>query len=374
MKNILIVIPSLTLWWWAEKVAVDIGDFLWEDLNIFYYTFHEDIHKYPHRWKYYSLKQKSGSSLLKIFMFPVNSFLLYRFCRKNKIDVIISHMERANIISILASIFLPQVKQISVVHSFKYSLQIFNKILIKIFYKYSDKVVSVSGWVEDMLKQNFQLKNTILIYNSFDIEHTRSLSHHDIEPQDASLFNQNIYSYISIWKLRDAKAQDRLIDAFSHVHMQDTHTQLIILWEWPYQKQLEKKIREKNLKESVKLIWIRENIFPYLKHSDCFVFSSKWEWFGIVLVEALASWLSVVSTDCLCGPREILAPEVTLWENIEYPYVWKYGILESNSDFDSRSFAKSMIDIKEWKFTFEPGGYNMFDRKNILQKWAELIW
>jgi glycosyltransferase involved in cell wall biosynthesis len=43
-----------------------------------------------------------------------------------------------------------------------------------------------------------------------------------------------------------------------------------------------------------------------MKEADVFVLSSKWEGFGNVLVEALASGCQVVSTNCQSGPSEIL--------------------------------------------------------------------
>ena len=65
-------------------------------------------------------------------------------------------------------------------------------------------------------------------------------------------------------------------------------------------------INENNLKRLIKIINYKKNPFPYLKKSNLFVLSSKYEGLPNVLLEALTLKKFIVSSNCPTGPSEIL--------------------------------------------------------------------
>ena len=131
------------------------------------------------------------------------------------------------------------------------------------------------------------------------------LSHEELPANYKELFNGDYFNFINVGRLTQQKGQWFLIRSFRKVVNQHENARLFILGEGKLKKELEDLINKLNLKENVFLLNIQENVFPFLKSSDCFIFSSLWEGLPIVLIEALSMNLPIISTDCKTGPRKI---------------------------------------------------------------------
>ena len=96
-----------------------------------------------------------------------------------------------------------------------------------------------------------------------------------------------------------------LFKAFADV-VQRKPARLIVFGEGGLRNEYEQIIQRLGISEFVSLPGFTDNLPAELKKADCFVVSSKVESFSVVLVEALAAGVPVVSTNCPYGPSEIL--------------------------------------------------------------------
>jgi glycosyltransferase involved in cell wall biosynthesis len=70
--------------------------------------------------------------------------------------------------------------------------------------------------------------------------------------------------------------------------------------------ELEALVRSLGVAKDVDLPGFTRNPFAYLSHASVFALSSAWEALPTVLIEALATGIPIVATDCPYGPSEIL--------------------------------------------------------------------
>jgi glycosyltransferase involved in cell wall biosynthesis len=96
-----------------------------------------------------------------------------------------------------------------------------------------------------------------------------------------------------------------LIKAFARVR-EDRPCRLLIAGDGPQRSALETLVNDLALRNDILLPGHLADLPAWMRQAALFVLSSAWEGFGNVLVEAMAIGTPVVSTDCRCGPRQIL--------------------------------------------------------------------
>ncbi|MEL6579599.1 MAG: glycosyltransferase [Cyanobacteria bacterium J06621_12] len=267
----------------------------------------------------------------------INSILpLIRYLRNNRPRVLISHLNHANVIALIANyLSRTNIPVVVVAHNTLSVARITQpqgkvvKPIMKWLYPHASAVATVSlAAARDMEVELGLASNSVrTIYNP--IVDDRLFSQAQEATAEEWLQPNSPPVYVSIGRLTEQKDFATLLHSFARVR-QKIDARLIILGEGELRPQLTDLIQQLGIGEAVSLPGFVKNPYPYLKSASAFVLSSRWEGLPTVLVEAMACGCSVIATDCPSGPLEILDKG-------------KYGTLVPIGDVSA--LAEAMIQV-----------------------------
>lgn len=335
-------------------------------------------------------------NLFQEFLYaPLQYIFLRRLLKKEKMDVIISFMERANIFNLT----LPgNHLRILTVHnylkrSFKESgvlRRIFNKIFYTLFIKRADRVLCVSRASMDDFLNTFPIESSKLgvIYNPCNVEQLLSLVSEPIEDSYRKLFEGNVI--INAGRFKKQKGQWYLIRAFKKVLDNIPDVRLIFLGDGKLQGYAETLANELGIKDKVHFLGYQKNPLKFMSRATVFAFPSLWEGYPVALVEALICKVPIVSADCKSGPRELLAPSTDFSYTATGIEQGEYGILTPPFDGkfkgadDALTEQESMLAEalimalrdNSLRQHYKQVGYqraNDFRTDRIIEKWMDIL-
>lgn len=144
---------------------------------------------------------------------------------------------------------------------------------------------------------------------------------------------------LSVGRFTNQKNFDFLIRCFYKISQEFRDLNLIIIGEGEKNNYYKNLILANNLEKKVFLLDYKKNIFKYMNKASCLVSTSLWEDPGFVMVEAAALNLSVISSDCPSGPKEILL-------NGQAGYLFK----SNNSDNFIKIFREFYLEEKKLNY------------------------
>ncbi|MFW5888116.1 MAG: glycosyltransferase [Patescibacteria group bacterium] len=380
-KNIAIVINSLRLGGGAERVAATIGS----ELNrrgypVHFLVFKDAENKYEYCGNYVNIGEgikikNSFSAFLAIFR---RARRIKKYCKQNDISIAIGFMEEANFAIIISKrVFGNKAKIIASIRNNPAFKKTGARKIIKFLYPKADKVIANSRKVEQILRDDFGINNTSTIYNPINMDKISQLKDEPLPPQEQEIFDSGSV-FINIGRLHEQKGQKYLIRAFKQVVDHKKDSKLVIIGEGELKNELHNLIRELNLENNVFLLGRKDNVYKYLARSNCFVLSSLWEGLPNTLIEALAVGLPAISTDCPTGPREIIAPELSVKEDINYPYRNNRGILlptfnTGEEQDNEKKLGQEMIRVADSEIKKKEIDLKDFKLDSIIGQWEEII-
>ena len=167
-----------------------------------------------------------------------------------------------------------------------------------------DKIICPADYILNELADHFGLPRhkMLRIYNPVAAETIRQRAQAGANPYTGS--GPHI---IAAGRLSKQKGFDLLLEAMALVRKRVPGAHLTFLGEGPLDSELKAQTERLGLTDAVCFAGFQSNPYPYFKHADVFVLSSRYEGMPSVLLEALALGTFVVATDCPGGVREVLA-------------------------------------------------------------------
>ena len=173
-----------------------------------------------------------------------------------------------------------------------------------------DKIIAICKEMNEEIKELYPFLSSEIeyIYNPLDCNNIIEQGNENIEKMtsyEKELIERDYFLAVSRLDT-DQKDFKTLIEGYSILKNKGIKEKLYIIGEGNGRVKIEKMIEEKNLGEDVILLGEKKNPYVWMKHSKLFIHSSKYEGFGVVLLEALMMDKFIVSSNCPTGPTEIL--------------------------------------------------------------------
>ena len=226
-----------------------------------------------------------------------------RYVKKQNFDYIIDIRFRERILQeyLIAKFIYNKSETIYTIHSSK--LEVYlpkSKFWANLIYAKSSKIIALTNRMTQAVRGRYpKLLNVITIPNAVDLERIQSASKESINLNFDYIIGSGIYD-------DNTKQFDKLIKAYAKSSLKSKKVHLVILGRGKLLENLKGIAEANDVSDLVHFLGYTDNPFKFFSKAKYFVLSSLFEGFPMVLLEALASNIPVISFDCPTGPGEII--------------------------------------------------------------------
>lgn len=218
-------------------------------------------------------------------------------------------------------------------------------------YRKFNMVIAVSENLKQKYVNIINENNIQCIYNPLNPKRF-------IKKSSVNKLENNIFNIISVGRLSWEKGFDRLIKSIYGIPLEVRHKfHLTIIGDGSERKKLENMIQTLGLSDTVTLVGFVENPFWYYGAADLLLLPSRFEGFGLVLLEAMVYNIPIIATET-AGTKEVLGNG-------------DFGLLLPNSDHAFDNIIEYAVEnIGEMKKFVEkyPAALANYDPQKIILK------
>lgn len=176
------------------------------------------------------------------------------------------------------------------------------------FYSNHDMVICQSKDMFNDLVENFAFPRdkALIIHNPIDVAYVKRASLEDISEIDMlkSGLDSQLIQLVAAGRLVEQKGFDLAIEAMAL--LDHPMARLTILGDGPLKRSLEQLAKHLGVSDKIRFVGFQANPYAWFVRADAFLFSSRYEGFPNVVLEALACRKPVIATPAPGGTQEIL--------------------------------------------------------------------
>ena len=328
MKRIALYIPDLRRGG-AERAVSKFSEILRFDYQVDI-ILHKPIVEYPVYGNIVDLGAEATDGFvgkLKINLKRIHR--LKKLKKANRYACVISFLNNANIVNILSC---TRYTRVAVSVRNYYEADIYNGIthlttgMLDILYHFADRIVPVTRQLEGILKnKGIPQDKIITLYNPFDVNAIRNKMEEEVLTEEEMSFLKGRFVFTYVGRLSRQKGIWNLLKAFRRL-LDRSDVGLFIVGSGEQYSKIKEYIHQYEM-SNIMVVGQKENPFSYIHRTGSFILPSLAEGFPNVIGEALACGAAIIATDCKTGPREILAPDVSLEQSLPELYEAQYGLL-----------------------------------------------
>lgn len=176
--------------------------------------------------------------------------------------------------------------------------------------------------------------------------------------------NLALKQILAVGRLSEGKGYDLMLEVMSEVVKHNKNWKLNIVGDGPLKSQIIRDIEDRHLSDYINVLSSTPEIHNHYNNSSIYLMTSRTEGLPMVLLEAQAFGLPIVSFDCDTGPRDIVTND-------------KDGYLIR--PFDTKELSKKLLKLIEdpsLREDFSKNAIlssNRFSEDNIYCKWLALF-
>lgn len=168
---------------------------------------------------------------------------------------------------------------------------------------------------------------------------------------------------LGVGRLVPQKGFDLLLASWQAVNKQAPEWRLLIVGNGPDKQALASLARSLEIESSVEFVDATSDISMHYREAAIYCLSSRFEGFGMVLVEALSFGIPIVSFDCEVGPAEILEGTGSLLVQAGDVTGLSEALLKLIRNQEARQRISELSQKRA----------EMFQPVNIVEKWVRLL-